>query len=623
MSQIIIGKTLAELCNDCTEFLPEVTIIAYEQLKTEEPYSGKGNISFQSIVQEDELDGRKPIGSAQTSADGSFELHVDAAKLTPGLTLHVKLSKLPHQRSEVKKTVQIRVATFTPDRWEEEGMKVTLRLYQDFWCNVIRKLYDAWVICGRIVSCKNSKIPAKGYRVTAMDKDLLNDDNLGTAITDDNGYFRIDYQSLDFKQTFLSFLGLNVETPFNTGGFGPDVYFQVQSPDGDVVFKENREVGMQPDRKDRGHCFCVSLCVPLEGTATSGGWLRIARSLKIPDDRSLHAFDTDGFARNGFALKGVLAMQGNVPPTSSLETLTGNPYEYRFLVSTTVTAANAITASRTYIDQSHFSPNVIDGTSPYFQRVLLGTLTSNLSNDSVDVYLEQSFIKADGWVNLLECIRKTFQNDPNLDENDLNTGSWAWDSEFLMGIDSAKISSDMSPRVTTPTVNTPGDAIAQPMPRQKIAIRFEMREVISEGVYQTPPQSGTTLNSVYISNADPVLKMDLVDNRTNLCSPVSGNIGVAYTVHHPHLRSASITLRKSGGPTFTLTDGARLPQNDILPTGTATINNANLGINHGANNISLSRCTYMLDLHVSLRRLIGDSIETPEPFPAQAFFYEV
>ena len=71
------------------------------------------------------------------------------------------------------------------------------------WCAIRGYFFDAWVICGVLENCETGA-PIANAQVTAWDADLLSDDNLGTAITDVNGHFRIDYSTIDFKQTFLS-----------------------------------------------------------------------------------------------------------------------------------------------------------------------------------------------------------------------------------------------------------------------------------------------------------------------------------------------------------------------------------------------------------------------------------
>jgi len=53
-------------------------------------------------------------------------------------------------------------------------------------------------IVGTIVEAESGK-PLSGLQVRAYDKDFLFDDKLGTAVTDAQGKFRIDYYAIDFS----------------------------------------------------------------------------------------------------------------------------------------------------------------------------------------------------------------------------------------------------------------------------------------------------------------------------------------------------------------------------------------------------------------------------------------
>ena len=53
-------------------------------------------------------------------------------------------------------------------------------------------------IVGTVVEETSGK-PLAGLQVRAFDKDLIFDDKLGTAVTDEAGRFRMDYSSLDFS----------------------------------------------------------------------------------------------------------------------------------------------------------------------------------------------------------------------------------------------------------------------------------------------------------------------------------------------------------------------------------------------------------------------------------------
>ncbi len=121
----------------------------------------------------------------------------------------------------------------------------------------MRARFGAWVICGRVTVCKQ-QVPVAGLKVRAFDVDWLQDDDLGSAITDSNGKFRIDYTFSDFNKTPFS-PSINFEL---VGG--PDIYFTIEDVGGTVLLNEPRSRGRQTDRENAGPCFCVDLCVDVQ-----------------------------------------------------------------------------------------------------------------------------------------------------------------------------------------------------------------------------------------------------------------------------------------------------------------------------------------------------------------------
>jgi hypothetical protein len=57
------------------------------------------------------------------------------------------------------------------------------------------------VVIGRIIDTDGKPVP--GAEVAVYDKDLLVDDHLGAAVTDDVGRFRANFKWSDFKETRL------------------------------------------------------------------------------------------------------------------------------------------------------------------------------------------------------------------------------------------------------------------------------------------------------------------------------------------------------------------------------------------------------------------------------------
>src|SRR5260370_42248247 len=87
------------------------------------------------------------------------------------------------------------------------------------------------VICGQVSVCETGQV-IEGATVFAFDRDWLQDDALGSAVTGPGGKFQIWYTVAEFSQTPFSPL-INVElVP------GPDLYFRVEGPGGVVLLDE-------------------------------------------------------------------------------------------------------------------------------------------------------------------------------------------------------------------------------------------------------------------------------------------------------------------------------------------------------------------------------------------------
>jgi hypothetical protein len=145
-------------------------------------------------------------------------------------------------------TVQFTLGTITP-LWEGEAQTARweYEIPEADWSRV-REALDAWTIIGRVV---RGGSPAQGVTVFAYDADLLQDDFLGSATTDAEGRFRIDYSGDAFRQTAVPGAG------YERGG--PELYFRVEAADGTVLYKEEKSRGNKPDRADASNCFAAEL----------------------------------------------------------------------------------------------------------------------------------------------------------------------------------------------------------------------------------------------------------------------------------------------------------------------------------------------------------------------------
>ncbi|HKJ43201.1 MAG TPA: hypothetical protein VKA27_13985 [Sunxiuqinia sp.] len=95
-----------------------------------------------------------------------------------------------------------------------------------------------FVIYGTVTKHK-SKEPLSGLTVEALDKDLLFDDRLGAAKTDQQGNFKITYDKKDFMDLFFD--------------QRPDIYLQVKDADGKIIHTTKDKVKYKANDVEKFH----------------------------------------------------------------------------------------------------------------------------------------------------------------------------------------------------------------------------------------------------------------------------------------------------------------------------------------------------------------------------------
>jgi hypothetical protein len=257
MPYIFKGHLRAYLCDRCMEPLRRVTVRLYaagqQRPTAASPTHGEAE---PELLSDREVDARGAVllGEAQTDGEGAFTVRIDDGRRYDGgeIEVHVRVERIePGQKNE---PVQFVAAVVRPE-WQKgrAGQVYDWRhiVAALLWCR-IRRWFDAWVICGRLLTCRE-KVPVAGATVHAYDADWLQDDALGTAVTDGSGHFTIHYTSAQFRKTPLS-PAINVEHTE-----GPDLYFKANlGPT--VLVNETQAQGRKRARENVGHCFCVELC---------------------------------------------------------------------------------------------------------------------------------------------------------------------------------------------------------------------------------------------------------------------------------------------------------------------------------------------------------------------------
>lgn len=612
MHYTLYGRVSTQVCRDCLSY----PVVGFLRL-----YSGSKEVHEPLIVDERglaALSGQQ-VAREEIGKDGSYKIDIDARQYPyqggPLLAV-IEVPYLPPMEGPEQKhpTQYVVLGTFQPE-WKEGDKGAAFyewspSVLADIWCKLMA-LFDVWCICGRVLNCDTKK-PLVGVTVKAMDDDWIKDDSLGTAVTDANGYFKICFRSITFKNTFLSPL-INVETPIG-GDLGPDVYFIVEL-DGVVLLQEHGPDGQKEGRKNRPNCSCMELCVdftppgdphdPIRAVWTSVG------VYDIPDSGSLHDFDADGYggsSKYGFfqtlPLKGVLREKS----------MAGLAVEYRFLVSHS-TLPNVVGGP--VVPAAAFTPATF--ANGLFVGYEIGLVINGDASLHCSVVITPSDMNAEGWVNILNAIQRTFATDPEgigITPADWASGTWTFHGNFYMA--------GLNTGLLTTTHSVPGYVKAgvglNPAdfwPIEKIAIRFENREVVAPGVYNAIVGNGQTLNSIVVSNDQPYVALEAQNDMgiALYCQEFDLPPHLVYTVYHPHLMSASLTLYQNGGGYSAAQNNAPLP----LDNGSARPGITNVAGNRVIAPPMTETCIYIASLSYSLRLTTGESSWTGGP--ANAIFY--
>ena len=618
MGYIFKGSLCGSLCADCMEPLGGMEVMLYLPWKEESVLThvvASLKETFHVVTKEEAAARKgKLIATTTTDKSGKFEFALDEKQRDTAFDIDFICPTVPNLplKAPRKAPIQIHLTTLYPqwrmnerqDYYYQWDCCIDPRL----WCDIRGRYFDAWAICGYLRNCDTGSPIAKAS-VTAWDADFITDDNLGTATTDDWGHFRIDYTSIQFKQTFLS-PWINVETDpgsffaFNTG---PDVYFKAVL--GGVTLIDEKKADC---RKNVGYCLCVDLCskipvhVPTETFPSA--WTGIGQAFDISTGVSSRDFDADGYAGSG---KNVLWTVIRLTGQAACRSASGNPIEYRFLVS-------GVTTPNGGAPPAYGNFTKIVGVTP---NLFSPSLVSKLYQIGfpymvIPVNSAQSDFDVDGWFDINKSIERAL----------ITYGFTAGDLPQFMIIDEDTLIS-MDTRILTTGQYIPVPAIdagtlfpaGSKIPIEKIAIRFEIRE--KNGTTNPPlPGSGRTLNSAIVNNNPIFMKLSIAEMASALCTPVGGTLHAKYTIYHPHLSSANLHLRNnSSSVNRDITDAPFLTLSGN--TNPVVDGHANMSLQFNNPPNDMIKCTYALRFTAYSRLHNGDNIPGVEGPPDQLFFY--
>lgn len=566
---IFRGRLCGYLCGECWEPLSSVTVKLYRSRASQNVAAlAVADTKDTFAILDDEAVRAKAsslIAEVQADAEGRFTFELGDAHKYGGEAFEVDVycGTVPRRKPGVgppPPPVQFSLTTLQP-AWRRTAAAAAAAweycLPYRLWC-AIRARFGAWTICGRLTTCTNP-LPIGGATVKAFDADWLQDDALGSDITDADGHFRIDYVTEDFEKTPLTPL-INVECVS-----GPDLYFSVEYG-GAPVMTEPRSAGRTPARQNVGHCFCVELCTdqvphtPPGGPETVPHWQRV-------DDFDIHpaapspasSFSIEGYAggpAGSYVFGGGVPLRGNCPLRNAAAP--ANSLEYRFLIG-----------EWTWPGGGDGDPAVLPSLPPAalvpVTQVLATLAGWVFYNDGVNpfasapVYVSAADAVASGWIKVdgkVVSVPMAIGPPTTVTVSQANFLRYV----DLIVMDSAAISAAHPVRM--PAGLPKADAgrsltTAEQEPIRRYRLRFEVRDATTHVLV-----ASDTLDSVILDNRPVVLALDLEELRVDACSPVSTAVHILYTVDHPHLRSFGLAISNNSGgvhPPPAMPSGAFVP----------------------------------------------------------------
>lgn len=536
---------------------------------------------------------KRLLAEAKVGEDGSFELDFGRSGYEGGpVDIDLRVETLDHieERAAKAQPRQIHLTTLQPAWREVENDRVAFWEYylpSRLWC-LILSWFDIWVICGRVTICETDK-PVSGVIVEARDVDWLQQDYLGSALTDSTGRFVIYYPGSAFRAGTW----INVEL-FG----GPDLYFTIKTQTNMVLLAEPPSRGRQPDRENVGNCFCVQLCLKDMPSIDEG--LAVFTNIGKYD----YTWDVDsGPGQSGLtkasslnssdvrAFFHTMRLNGHLP-----KVLNGQPMEYCFEWRE-VTAAGAPITPWTQVTQAQIARTVIgkwayfDGTNWNFKDYTVnGTVGPN--------EMVASFT-GDGWIKVPQessYFTPTGFFQPNGNQINLISPSLVPFGSF-----------DMTGKVA-------GASSAPLGANRYFGLRMQAR---SGGVAQIPPAG--TCDQVAINNkgydnlqhhpswsgytSPPgtlgVNLLDIQELQVNGCAEIQNSLTVLVTAAHPTMGAVSLSI--IGGNASTLPATFTVPATGLPGErfGTAT-NNFTV--------TDLTPCAYIVTLSTQLMLTTGDSV---------------
>ncbi len=535
MAYIFKGILCGYICRDCTEPLTNLKIRLYKTRKDQNvtALAVANPKDTLNIISDGEIKEKESslIAEAVIDEKGNFQFELGGKDKYKGeaFEIDVYCESVPHlkSKSENSKPIQFTVTVLQPQWKKVEDNYVGIWEYcipWRFWC-ILRARFGAWVICGKVTVCQQ-QVPVGGVKVSAFDVDWLQDDEIGSAITDVNGKFRIDYTYSDFNKTPFSPL-INFEL---VGG--PDIYFRIEDSGGTILLNEPRSRGRQTDRENVGPCFCVDLCVDVQVQPPfNNPWFTHVGDFHIITDINSVSGLTNaavlGHGGPNYAFFGGMKLRGFCPKTAPSGPPLPMRYRFQYALLSTPLSLNPITGDKVLpvlvgsrlIKWKLFDDNLIwtfqsiyvqgSGATPDPTPTPIGP--GPWGPVPAHVIVPDS----DGWV--------------NVDQNSLDNGFYG---PLIRFNSSVAIPGGAAPG------NGAGNAVSDPKNGTPIKIVFEAGPVGSSATFTNE------LSNVLVNNWSEVRQVNLQQftGGGTGCSGLVNNLNILYTADHQQMVSWSVGI---------------------------------------------------------------------------------
>lgn len=525
MEYAFTGTLCVRPCPEFERPLQNATVVLYrpqEELPSDATGARpKRTFAVASSVTDDAV----AIGDGEVADDGSFTIPIDDETYEGGPFIVAALVEDPAGRDDVS-PVELTIAVHEPE-WEETEDGLVARwdhcLSAKQWCGALTEL-KSWMVCGRVLDCagrEDDPVPEATVRV--FDADIVQHDALGSAVTGPDGGYVIYYTESDFEEVPPPFSPIELRP-------GPDLYFEVETADGDTLLDESPSDGREPGREDVDRCAHVDLCIDIPQESGAMAWLSVGGAFDVPDSDGLNDFDADGYAgAKKWALFGTLDMRGSTPSVTD-PSYDDVQYRFRFAESTAKNDEPSMPASA-------FDDAVGDlDNEDAFAGTKIGMAVRHDPFDFFPVVARQADVDEDGWLSVDSALQNSAPSGVTLDAYDF------YDNDTLMRIDSTALTTESDPADASVEAGEPFPA-SEKVDVEAFAFRFEARVVLSSGAVVPLPASGQTVNRTVIDNSGTFAALDLVELEQEPCKPITtDSVSVAYTTYHPHPGSAEIRL---------------------------------------------------------------------------------